>query len=124
LVKGLPEVRAGDRLGRYEINAVIGRGAMGIVYSAHDPKIGRQVAIKTISLELEDDPKEQRQYRERFFSEAQAAGQLSHPGIVAIYDVGETDDKQFEIATSLHFEFGLKIAVPLLELRDLLAGFV
>jgi serine/threonine protein kinase len=87
-------VRAGDRLGRYEINAVIGRGAMGIVYSAHDPKIGRQVAIKTISLELEDDPEEQRQYRDRFFSEARAAGRLSHSGIVAIYDVGETDDRQ------------------------------
>ena len=87
-------MQPGDRLGRYEIDAVIGRGAMGIVYSAHDPKINRQVAIKTISLETEDDPEEQRQYRERFFFEARAAGRLSHPGIVAIYDVGETDDKQ------------------------------
>ena len=67
---------------------------MGIVYSAHDPKIGRHVAIKTISLEAEDDPEEQRQYRERFFSEARAAGRLSHPGIVAIYDVGQTDVRQ------------------------------
>jgi serine/threonine protein kinase len=87
-------LRKGDRLGRYEIDAVIGRGAMGIVYSAHDPKIGRPVAIKTISLEAEDDLEEQRQYRERFFFEAGAAGRLSHPGIVAIYDVGETDDRQ------------------------------
>src|SRR6266550_2596035 len=87
-------LRAGDRLGRYEIDAVIGRGAMGIVYSAHDPKIGRLVAIKTILLEAEDDPEEQRQYRERFFFEARAAGRLSHAGIVAIHDMGETDDTQ------------------------------
>jgi serine/threonine protein kinase len=87
-------LRAGDRLGRYEIDRVIGRGAMGIVYSAHDPKIGRLVAIKTILLEAEDDPEEQRQYRERFFFEARAAGRLSHAGIVAIHDMGETDDTQ------------------------------
>jgi serine/threonine protein kinase len=75
-------------LGRYEIDAEIGRGAMGIVYRARDPKIDRTVAIKTISLagqELADE----RAYRERFVQEARAAGRLSHPGIVTIFDAGE-----------------------------------
>jgi serine/threonine protein kinase len=75
-------------LGRYQIEAEIGRGAMGVVYRASDPKIDRLVAIKTISLaaqELEDEEK----YRERFLQEARAAGRLCHPGIVTIYDAGE-----------------------------------
>jgi serine/threonine-protein kinase len=78
----------GTHLGRYELDAEIGRGAMGLVYQAHDPKIDRVVAIKTISLfsqEIEDE----KEFRERFFLEAKAAGRLSHPGIVTIFDVGE-----------------------------------
>lgn len=78
----------GTQLGRYEILAEIGRGSMGVVYRARDPKIDREVAIKTISLAGQDAP-EEREYRERFFHEAKAAGRLSHPGIVTIYDVGE-----------------------------------
>jgi eukaryotic-like serine/threonine-protein kinase len=81
-------MRAGARLGRYEIDAEIGRGAMGIVCRARDPKIDRIVAIKTISL-FGLDPEEEAEYRERFFTEARAAGRLSHPGIVTIFDVGE-----------------------------------
>jgi serine/threonine protein kinase len=80
--------RVGTRLGRYEIDAEIGRGAMGIVCRARDPKIDRIVAIKTISL-AGLDPEEEAEYRERFFTEAQAAGRLSHPGIVTVFDVGE-----------------------------------
>ena len=80
--------RVGTRLGRYEIDAEIGRGAMGIVCRARDPKIDRIVAIKTISL-IGLDPEEEAEYRERFFTEAQAAGRLSHPGIVTVFDVGE-----------------------------------
>jgi serine/threonine protein kinase len=80
--------RAGKRLGRYEIDAEIGRGAMGIVCRARDPKIDRVVAIKTISL-IGLDAEAEAEYRERFFTEAQAAGRLSHPGIVTIFDVGE-----------------------------------
>ena len=80
--------RAGTFLGRYQINAKIGRGAMGVVYRARDPKIKRTVAIKTVSLAgLEPDA--EREYRERFVLEAQAAGQLSHPGIITVFDVGE-----------------------------------
>jgi len=77
-----------ERFGRYEILAELGRGAMGIVYKARDPKINRVVAVKTFSL-AGQPPEEEREYRERFFREAQAAGCLSHPGIVTIFDVGE-----------------------------------
>ena len=76
------------RFGRYEILAELGRGAMGIVYKARDPKINRVVAVKTISL-AGQPPEEELEYRERFFREAEAAGRLSHPGIVTIFDVGE-----------------------------------
>jgi serine/threonine protein kinase len=75
-------------LGRYEIESEVGRGAMGVVYRARDPKIDRTVAIKTISI-FEQDSDEEHQFRERFVLEAKAAGGLSHPGIVTIFDVGE-----------------------------------
>jgi serine/threonine protein kinase len=81
----------GTHLGRYEIDAEIGRGAMGLVYQAHDPKIDRPVAIKTISLFTQEIEEEQ-EFRERFFLEARAAGRLSHPGIVTIFDVGEDSE--------------------------------
>ena len=80
--------RGKERFGRYEILAELGRGAMGIVYKARDPKINRVVAVKTISL-AGQPPQEVKEYRERFFREAEAAGRLSHPGIVTVFDVGE-----------------------------------
>lgn len=80
--------RRKERFGRYEILAELGRGAMGIVYKARDPKINRVVAVKTISL-AGQPPEEVKEYRERFFREAEAAGRLSHPGIVTVFDVGE-----------------------------------
>jgi len=80
--------RRGERFGRYEILAELGRGAMGIVYKARDPKINRIVAVKTFSL-AGQEPEAEQEYRERFFREAEAAGRLSHPGIVTIFDVGE-----------------------------------
>jgi eukaryotic-like serine/threonine-protein kinase len=73
-------------IGRYEILAEIGRGAMGIVYKAYDPKIDRTVAVKTILL-FGLEPLQEKEYRERFYEEARAAGRLSHPGIVTIFDV-------------------------------------
>ncbi len=82
------ETRWGKRFGRYEVVAEVGRGAMGVVYKARDPKIDRFVAVKTISLSGQN-PEEEREYRERFFHEAQAAGRLLHPGIVTIFDTGE-----------------------------------
>ena len=61
---------------------------MGVVYRARDPRIDRTVAIKTISL-LGVEPKAEKEFKERFVIEARAAGRLSHPGIVAIFDAGE-----------------------------------
>ena len=78
----------GERFGRYEILGELGRGAMGIVYKARDPKINRVVAVKTFSL-AGRPPEDEQDYRARFFREAEAAGRLSHPGIVTIFDVGE-----------------------------------
>jgi serine/threonine protein kinase len=74
-------------IGRYEILGEIGRGAMGVVYKARDPQIDRTVAIKTISL-FDLEPADDQEFRERFQQEARTAGRLSHPGIVAIFDVG------------------------------------
>ena len=79
------------RFGRYEILDEMGRGAMGVVYRARDPKINRTVAIKTISL-ANQSKDAQKEFRERFRREAEAAGRLSHPGIVTIFDVGEEPD--------------------------------
>jgi serine/threonine-protein kinase len=82
------EDRGTQRFGRYEILDEVGRGAMGVVYKARDPRINRVVAVKTISL-AGQSPEDDREYRERFFREAEAAGRLSHPGIVTIFDAGE-----------------------------------
>ncbi|QSP96518.1 protein kinase [Marinobacter salinisoli] len=78
-------------LGRYEIEREIGRGAMGVVYLGTDPKIARTVAIKTLSYEAFDEGQLQ-ELKARFFREAEAAGRLSHPDIVTVYDVGEEAD--------------------------------
>jgi serine/threonine-protein kinase len=84
-----------DRIGRYQITRELGRGAMGVVYLAVDPTIGRHVAIKTIKLSDVNDPDERAKLRERLFREARSAGILSHPGIVTIYDMEAQDDTAF-----------------------------
>ena len=84
-----------DNIGRYQIVKELGHGAMGVVYQAVDPTIGRQVAIKTIRLVDVDDPDERAKLRERLFREARSAGILSHPGIVTIYDMEERGDIAF-----------------------------
>ncbi|MDD5180132.1 MAG: serine/threonine-protein kinase [Gallionellaceae bacterium] len=78
------------QLGRYEIIGELGQGAMGVVYKAKDPLIDRVVAIKTINLGLAQEEKEE--YEGRFYQEAKAAGRLSHPHIVTVYDVGKSGD--------------------------------
>lgn len=78
-----------ERLGKYPVTDVLGRGAMGIVYRAYDPVIKRPVAIKTIRKELIEDDDKAESMTERFRREAQAAGGLNHPGIVAVYEYGE-----------------------------------
>ena len=81
-----------DRIGRYKIVRELGRGAMGVVYHAIDPNIGRPVAIKTIHFGGHRKPEELDRMRERLFREARSAGMLSHPGIVTIYDVEQQGD--------------------------------
>ena len=84
-----------EQIGRYRIVGELGRGAMGVVFKAQDPAIGRMIAVKSIRLgELTDDSERDR-LRERLFREAQSAGILSHPGIVTIYDVAEEGDMAF-----------------------------
>ncbi len=78
---------APQKLGRYEIIEEIGKGAMGVVYLARDPLIGRQVALKTFRVGFSAKDQELAQFRSRFVREAQSAGILSHPNIVTIHDV-------------------------------------
>jgi hypothetical protein len=78
-----------QRLGRYNLEREIGRGAMGIVYLGRDTAINRSVAIKAIPLASEFSDAELVEARARFFREAETAGRLNHPNIVTIYDVGE-----------------------------------
>ncbi|MGA8864934.1 MAG: protein kinase [Gallionella sp.] len=94
-----------SHLGRYEILEELGRGAMGVVYKAYDPFIERFVAIKTINLQVLSGT-ERAEYEARFYHEAKAAGHLSHPNIVTIYDLGESGDMAY-------------IAMELMEGRDL-----
>ena len=79
-------------VGRYEIIEEVGQGAMGVVYKAKDPKINRLLAIKTIRFSDEFEEERIKAVKSRFLKEAQISGQLSHPSIVAVYDVGEDYD--------------------------------
>jgi len=83
------------KLGRFEIIREIGKGAMGQVFLANDPKIDRKVAIKTIVMPAGTSEDEARETSQRFLREAQAAGRLLHPNIVTIFDVGEEDGVSF-----------------------------
>ncbi|MBI2563135.1 MAG: serine/threonine protein kinase, partial [candidate division NC10 bacterium] len=84
-----------ERLGRYELLEELGRGAMGVVYRARDPRIDRLVAIKVIAPVEGLDPAQIQQRRERFQREARAAGRLAHPNIVTVHDVGEEAGRAF-----------------------------
>ena len=79
------------KAGRYEIVGELGRGAMGVVYKAEDPVIGRTVAVKTIRLSEEGTGLSRPELLQRFQTEARAAGLLTHPNIVVVYDAGEED---------------------------------
>jgi serine/threonine protein kinase len=79
------------QLGRYEITGTLGRGAMGVVFQARDPLIERVVAIKTVACAGLSD-KDAEEFEQRFFREAKSAGQLNHPNIVTIHDVGRSDE--------------------------------
>lgn len=79
-----------EKLGRYEVVQILGRGAMGVVYEGRDPNIGRRVAIKTCRKDLLDSGRADEMLK-RFLREAQAAGNLQHPSIITIYDADEQD---------------------------------
>src|SRR5476651_2738729 len=94
-----------ETVGRYEILDELGRGAMGVVYKAKDPTIGRTVALKTMRLDVHG--LDAAEMVRRFQNEARAAGVLSHPNIVTIYDAGEQDGifyiaMEFIEGTTLH----------------------
>jgi len=91
-----------SKLGRYEIQALLGKGSMGIVYLARDPLIGRLVALKTFRPNLAGDDEELYRFRSRFLREAQSAGILSHPNIVTVHDVVEESE---EGATFIAMEY-------------------
>ena len=76
-------------LGRYEVVAELGKGAMGVVYRANDPMLNRMVAIKTINME-EAGHEGMAEYEARFYTEAKAAGGLNHPNVIIIYDIGKS----------------------------------
>jgi eukaryotic-like serine/threonine-protein kinase len=83
------------KAGRYEIIDELGRGAMGVVYKAMDPVIGRTVAVKTIRLSEQGTGLSRPELLTRFQTEARAAGLLTHPNIVVVYDAGEEDGLYF-----------------------------
>ena len=78
-------------IGKYEVVTEIGQGAMGVVYKARDPLIGRMVALKTITSGLSGKP----ELLERFYQEARSAGALQHPNIVTIFELGKEGDTPF-----------------------------
>ncbi len=92
LVQGGVSDLAKPTLGRYEVMRELGKGAMGVVYLGKDPKINREVAIKTLRFEDEFDAADMQAMKERFFREAESAGRLVHPNIVTIYDAGDDGD--------------------------------
>ena len=88
----------GSTLGPYTIRAELGHGGMGVVYTAQDPRLKRQVAIKLLTADLTRDETA----KQRFLQEAQAASALDHPNICTIYEINETDDGQFYLVMAYY----------------------
>jgi eukaryotic-like serine/threonine-protein kinase len=101
------------KLGKYEIKREIGSGAMGLVYLAEDPKLGRPVALKTTSIEVASSP----DLLKRFYREAQAAAQLCHPNIVTIYEIDEANGVPF---IAMEYLEGVNLQQVVSERRELL----
>jgi serine/threonine-protein kinase len=107
-------------LGHYHIEKEIGRGAMGMVYLGQDPRINREVAIKTMALSHEFEGAELKEVKARFYREAETAGRLNHPNIVTIYDIGEEQELAYIAMDYLRGEdlsayTGKKTLLPLKE---------
>ena len=98
-----------QHLGKYELRGVLGSGAAGVVHEAWDPDLARSVAIKQVTL-AGRTPAEQEELRTRFRLEAQIAGRLAHPGVVAVYDYGEADGAAFLV---MEFVRGRSLAARL-----------
>ncbi|MEO7455890.1 MAG: protein kinase [Gemmatimonadaceae bacterium] len=112
-----------SRVGKYEIQALVGEGAMGVVYRALDPMLNRSVAVKVMNdaLALDED------FRTRFLREARAAGSLQHPNVITVYDCGETDGHlyiamEFVEGADLEQVIASKIPLTLREKLDLVIG--
>jgi predicted Ser/Thr protein kinase len=116
-------VSSPPKLGRYEIIEEIGKGAMGIVYLARDPLIGRLVALKTFRVGFSVGDDELEQFRARFIREAQSAGILSHPNIVTIHDVQDGRDDGFTFI-AMEYVPGVNLKEVLQRGEPLELGFV
>lgn len=113
------------RIGKYEVERVIGEGSMGVVYRAVDPLINRRVAIKVMNDAVAQDVA----LRERFLREAQTAGSLQHPNVVTIYDFGEIDDHLFIAMEYVEGDdlgdlLQKKLSIPIIEALDLIIGLL
>jgi len=113
------------RIGKYEVECVVGEGSMGVVYRATDPQINRRVAIKVMSDAVAQDTA----LRDRFLREAQTAGSLQHPNVVTIYDFGEVDDHLFIAmeyveGNDLADLLSKNVAIPIIEALDLIVGLL
>jgi len=111
------------RIGKYEVECVIGEGSMGVVYRAVDPLINRRVAIKVMTDAVAQDMA----LRERFLREAQTAGSLQHPNVVTIYDFGEVDDHLFIAMEYVEGDdlsdlFSKDVSIPIISALDLIIG--
>ncbi|MCI0699298.1 protein kinase [candidate division KSB1 bacterium] len=109
------------KIGKYEIIEELGKGAMGVVYKALDPLIGREVAIKVISEAVLHQP----EIKERFYREARSVGQLSHENITIVHDVGEADGKPYIVmeylaGSDLRFIINRKTSLSLAQKLDYL----
>src|SRR5580765_2869518 len=85
------ESRIGTELAGYRIEALVGRGGMGVVFRAHDLALDRDVALKLLAPELAAD----RSFRERFLRESRLAASLEHPNVVPVHDAGEIDGQLY-----------------------------
>lgn len=115
------------KIGRYEIDSEIGRGSMGVVYKAHDPRIGRTVALKVLAFSFPLGPGEEEEFLKRFFDEARIAGQLNHPNIVTIFDVGEKAAEgesfiamEYVTGTNLHDLLASGGRLPVMQVVDVI----
>ena len=100
-------------IGRYKIVGRLGKGAMGVVYSARDEMMERPVAIKVMMADLEEDP----ETSARFYREARAAGQLAHRNVITIYDMGEEGVWALAAIARLESDFGRRMTPGELKTR-------